>query len=968
VPRLPATEPCLTEREVHDLLAGTLEGARAIGSRTHIDQCDSCRELVAAAASSADSVKPDSIGRYTIERVAGAGAMGIVYEAIDPQLGRRVAIKLLRHERGGDADRLLREARAVAQISHPNVIAVYDSGVADGEVFMVMELIRGITLREWLGQRARPWWEIIDVAIRAGRGIAAVHAAGLVHRDIKPDNILVASDGRILLTDFGLVFVETSQSATLAGNVDLTQTGAVVGTPAYLAPEVLDGEPATASADQFSYCVSLWEALAGERPYLGATLAALREAIDNGPGVLTARGLPRSIAGAIARGLAVSPSARWPSLEALLDELERGLRSHRHTRWIAAGAVALCVAGVTGGLAVSALGSSADTPSCDAGAQELASVWSADIRDRIGAAFARTQVPYAVSTWQALAIVIDDYGKRWVTSYNAACAATHIKHTQSATTLDLRTRCLEQRRGELAATLDVFSAPAAAQIDSAPRSCAALVSPAVCDDVVTLAEVVPMPDALDIRAHVAAAQQTLARAAALYRAGKYQQALELAGGVIAVAERIGYPPLVAEAHVDRANYATALERWDLAKPSLDAALLAAERARDHRTRSDVHLRLAVVALHHDDQKTALVELDRGDAILAGIGAAVRQRAIFADVRGTALGDMGKLPEAVETLERAARLYAEASGPTSLDVAGPMKKLGYIEAQRGDMAVAIKKLERVLAIRIAAQGPDHPEVGITYTDLAFMLRDERRYPEAVKMAEAARANLARTMPDSPEYWEATRSLVGIHRRQGDYAAAEKIAREVLAALEQKSPNDQRTADAIDDLAQTLTHTKGAAAEVLALRKRALDIRFATHAEATHSSVVMAKLALADATAEVGKFADALALYDELLPLGDQPDRPPYLAPAIRLGRGRCLVELHRYADAVRVFERVLAIADPQQVDPSMPATARFGLAMARWGTGEKAAAKAAAAQAKAEAVEIHADELIAGIDDWLAKHP
>jgi eukaryotic-like serine/threonine-protein kinase len=968
VPTQPAAAECLTEREVHDLLAGTLDGARATTSRTHLDHCDSCRELVAAAASSLEGVtKPDSIGRYTIERVAGAGAMGIVYEGVDPQLGRRVAIKLLRDERGRDADRLLREARAVAQISHPNVIAVYDSGVADGEVFMVMELIRGITLREWLAERTRHWSEIVDVAIRAGRGLAAVHAAGLVHRDVKPDNILVASDGRILLTDFGLVFVDTSQSAAVADKIDLTQTGAVVGTPAYLAPEVLDGDAATASADQFSYCVSVWEALAGERPFLGATLATLREAIDNGPGVLSVRGMPRAIAGAIGRGLAVSPAARWPSLDALLAELDRCARSDRRRRWIAIGAGALCVAGLAGGLSVSML-SKSDAPACDSGAQELATVWSPQVRARIGAGFARTQLPYAAATWQALSTVIDDYGKRWITSYNAACAATHIQHTQSALTFDLRSRCLAQRRGELAATLDVFAAPDPAQIDAAPRSFAALVSPAVCDDVATLAEVTPIPDALDIRAHVAAAQQTLARGAALYRAGRYQQALDLATGVIAIAERIGYPPLLAAAHVDRANYATALERWDLVKPSLDAALLAAERGRDHRTRSDVHLRLAVVALHHDDQKTALVELDRGDAILAGIGAAVRQRAIFADVRGTALGDMGKLPEAVEALERAARMYAEASGPTSVDAASPLQKLGYIAAQRGDMAAAVDKLERVLAIRMAAQGPDHPEVGLTYTDLAFMLRDNRRYPEAIKMAEAARANLARSMPDSPEYWEATRSLVGIYRRQGNIAAAEKLAREVLAVLERKAPRDQRTADAIDDLAQTLTHDKQRGEEVLALRKRALDIRLATHDEATHSSVVMAKLALADATAEVGKFADAVTLYDQLMPLVDQPDRPPYLPATVRLGRGRCLVELHRFADATAMFQWVIAHADPSHMDPSIVATARFGLAMAREGAGDHADAKSIAATAKAEATELQATELITTIDAWLASHP
>lgn len=962
------TARCLNERAVHDLLAGTLEGTTAASARTHLDQCDACRELVAAAAATSEVARPDTIGRYAIESVAGAGAMGIVYEAVDPQLGRRVAIKLLRNQRERDADRLLREARAVAQISHPNVIAVHDSGVADGEVFMVMELIRGITLREWLAERPRAWSEIIDVVVRAGRGLAAVHAAGLVHRDVKPDNILVAADGRVLITDFGLAFVEQRQGSGLGAAVDLTQTGAVVGTPAYLAPEVLDGDEATALSDQFSYCVAVYEALTGERPFLGATLAQLRTAIDRGPGVLAAGGLPRAIAAAIGRGLSVSPSARWPSLAVLLDELDRGLRAQRRRRWIAGGVVALGIAGLAGGLAVSALAAENDGPSCDAGAQQLASAWSPEVRDRIGAAFAATRVPYAASTWNALASTIDDYGKRWVASYAGACIATHVRRVQSPDTFELRSRCLDQRRTELAAMLDVFAAPDASQIDSAPRAFATLVSPSACDDVATLAEVAPVPDALDVRTHVTAVEQTLARASALYRAGRYQQALDLAGGVIQVAERIGYPPLIAEAHLERANYATALERWDLTKPSLDAALLAAERGRDHRTRADVHLRLAVVALHHNDQKTALVELDRGDAIIAGVGAAVRQRAIFADVRGTTLGDMGKLPEAVEALERAARLYAEAGGPTNVDLASPYQKLAYIAAQRSDMKAAIEKMQRVLAIRQAAQGPDHPEVGATYTDLAFMLKEEQRYADAAKMAEAARANLARSMPDSPEYWQATRALVGIHRGQGDYASAEKVAREVLAATEKMNPKDQRTADALDDLAQTLTYMPGRGEDVLAYRTRSLDIRLATHADKTHASVVMAKLAVADATAELGRFAGALALYDELMPLADLPDRPPYLAPTIRMGRGRCLVELKRFAEAVPVFEKVIALANPERMDPRTPITAHYGLALARWGAGEHAAARTAAKTAKDQAEKLGAAELVAETTKWLAEHP
>src|SRR5690348_661773 len=230
---------CLDDKVAHGLAAGTLDDATSAAARQHLDTCDSCRDLVAAVATSSESAPaPESIGRYQIASVLGSGAMGVVYEAKDPQLERRVAIKLLR----GDAhrDRLLREARAAAQISHPNVIAVFDAGIADGEVFMAMELIRGRTLRQWLAAEPRTWRAIAEVFVKAGRGLAALHAANLVHRDFKPDNVLVADDGRIIVTDLGLVRIEPGTAPSTAP-LDLTQTGAFVGTPAYSAPEQLAG-------------------------------------------------------------------------------------------------------------------------------------------------------------------------------------------------------------------------------------------------------------------------------------------------------------------------------------------------------------------------------------------------------------------------------------------------------------------------------------------------------------------------------------------------------------------------------------------------------------------------------------------------------------------------------------------------------------------------------------------------------
>ncbi|NVB78608.1 MAG: serine/threonine protein kinase, partial [Kofleriaceae bacterium] len=470
---------CLDDKVAHGLAMGTLDAETSAAARQHIDTCDSCRDLVAAVATEA-APAPEAIGRYQIESVLGSGAMGVVYEAKDPQLERRVAIKLLR----GDAhrDRLLREARAAAQISHPNVIAVFDAGIADGEVFMAMELIRGRTLRQWLADKERTWREIASVCVKAGRGLAAIHRAGLVHRDVKPDNILVADDGRIVVTDLGLVRAEAGGSP-IDGNapIDLTQTGALLGTPAYAAPEQLDGpRDIDARSDQFGYCISVYEALAGARPFDGATLSGLRESIDRGPATLARADVPARIKTALARGLAADPAKRWASMDDLVDELDDVLAPKRRTAWLAVGAAALAVAS---GVALYAVARSrVPGPSCNLGASTIAADWNPDVRASLGNAFAASKVTYAKSSWDAAAKLLDDYASQWARAYDEACAATNVRKMQSAATLELRNQCLERRRVELRALLDVLRAPDATQVDQVSNAIGSLTPPSACGD------------------------------------------------------------------------------------------------------------------------------------------------------------------------------------------------------------------------------------------------------------------------------------------------------------------------------------------------------------------------------------------------------------------------------------------------------------------------------------------------------
>jgi hypothetical protein len=365
--------PAGTECPADDVLGAHL--ARELDDKdtervgAHIDRCNTCRELVVAftrtpltpapsgslASGSIDLSRslPSAFGgRYQLKRLIGTGGMGAVYEALDVNLHRLVALKVLRvapeapHERTEAASRLVREARAMAVLSHRHVVAVYDVGQDAEQVFVAMQLIDGSTLRAWLAAQPRRPLQVLRVLADAGAGLAAAHAAGLVHRDFKPDNVLISRRGTARVTDFGLARRadlladagperrDTDRGSRpiivemLADNHTVTRTGAVVGTPAYMAPEQAQGHASDARADQFSFCVTAWEALYGQRPFAGTTWSEIYANVMRGSITEPPRGsrVPRRVERALRRGLTADPAARFPSMSALLAVLELALR------------------------------------------------------------------------------------------------------------------------------------------------------------------------------------------------------------------------------------------------------------------------------------------------------------------------------------------------------------------------------------------------------------------------------------------------------------------------------------------------------------------------------------------------------------------------------------------------------------------------------------------------------------------
>ena len=379
-----------------------------------------------------------SIGRYLILEKLGEGGMGVVLAAYDPQLDRRVALKLLRAAPGhlDDAmrERVLAEARALARVVHPNIVAVHDAGYDGDELFLVLELVEGATLRGWLEERRRTPREIRDVFVQAGRGLAAAHAAGLVHRDFKPDNVLVGRDGRVRVADFGLARVIDVVGPRPAASADptKTRTGALVGTPAYMAPEQHEGARVDARADQWAFCATLFEALHGTRPFGGGTLDEISSSVRAGK-VAAHRvraEVPGWLQSVAMRGLAVEPAARYPSMDALLAALHDPARRRNRVVAVLAG-VALVAAGGAGGWAWTR----ADREMCRTGASEATAVWNDAARERVRAAFAATGLAHAAASYDRVAARLDGYAEGWAAMRGEACEAVSYTHLTLPTIL-----------------------------------------------------------------------------------------------------------------------------------------------------------------------------------------------------------------------------------------------------------------------------------------------------------------------------------------------------------------------------------------------------------------------------------------------------------------------------------------------------------------------------------------------------
>jgi tetratricopeptide (TPR) repeat protein len=685
----------------------------------------------------------------------------------------------------------MREAQAMARLSHPNVIAVHDVGLHGDQVFVAMELIEGQTLRQWLSDKPRTSREVLEVLLPAGRGLAAAHEVGIVHRDFKPDNVMLARNGSVRVLDFGLARSVTrvapaASVPTSALNRSLT---AVAGTPAYMAPEQLAAQRADARSDQFAFCVTLHEALTGKRPFAGATTQELLAAIRQGyrDGAVEAQ-VPSWLRPIIARGLAAEPAARHASMPALLAELGRDPAAARRRLLLAVGAL----------VAVAAVGALGYQQSrrrasllCRGAEARLADVWDGPRRERVRAAFAATGVPYAADAFDTTARALEHYAEEWKAMHVDACLATRVRGEQSEELLDLRMSCLDQRRDELRALTELFTSADAKTVQRAAQAAYSLSEVSQCANIAALKAPIPPPRDPAARAPVEQMRKRLAETKALVITGKFKDGLRAAQSLVSEARRLQYAPLTAEALLVQGQLQQNLLLGAESEASFRAAMVAAAEGHHETALADGATRLVwttgYLLNRHEEGRFwadfALASIRRlGGNNDNRIGTLMSHLSDVAELEG-------KLDESLTLAQRSVE-QAERTKPGSPSLARKLAMLAHMltELERYDEALVANR--RAIEISEKTEGPNHPDLSRMIGTRGIILTKLKRYDEALELLRRVAALDEAALGPTSLVTALDYSTIGdAYEGMGDYDKAlgnGRHAIEIIEAIKARTP--------------------------------------------------------------------------------------------------------------------------------------------------------------------------------------
>ncbi|WP_163869966.1 protein kinase domain-containing protein [Myxococcus eversor] len=870
---------CPDENTLSGYASGGLDSEGTEAVRQHVSGCSECRSVLAVLGGfQTPSPRVDAgllvtgarVGRYIVLGLLGEGGMGRVHAAYDPELDRKVALKLLNLARLGEGSltqarqRLEREARTMARLSHPHVAHLHDVGEFQGQLFLVMELVEGGTLRRWLSERPRTRREILARFIQAADGLAATHALGISHRDFKPDNVLLTRDGQVRITDFGLANaavlepslgevriidvgpanaatgepsrgevritdVSPTSAATLEpsreaeplvpGTEPLTVTGVFLGTPAYAAPEQLQGARGDARSDQFAFCVALYEALNGQRPFAGATSEELLASMLRQEVRPEKRSVPSWLKAVVRRGLHADPSRRFESMQVLRSRL-----SQESSAWKRS-AVAAVLAGGLVGLGFLVFSPSSATPSeaCQGSERHLAGIWDTSVRESTHLAFLRTEDPLAEASFQAVASTLERWTRDWTLAHQSACEATRVFGEQSEAAMGLRMTCLDQRLGELSRLTVALQGADARTVERGFRLGTSLGGVSRCADVRTLQEAVSPPEDPTVRAEVDAVRAELARANAELLAGHTSEALRIALPARARALATRHRPLEAEAHQLCALLQEDAGAFEDARASLAQGSLAAEAgrhlgvlARVLKSQAWLHgyglgrtpeawpflqraravaetLRDAELDTMLDHVQAELLEQEgrfseaepllRASLETATTRGQTHARAELSGRLGLLARQQGRLLEAKRWQEEALRLHEEHFGPAHRDTGRALANLGGTLALLGELSRAEAVLQRALTILRKTLGEENLSVARTLSNLALVYFEWGHGAQAREAADGSWAVARKSVAaDSPVLMGMASNRLGVLGEQGERPLELEHVRRVLAHRE------------------------------------------------------------------------------------------------------------------------------------------------------------------------------------------
>ncbi len=901
------------------------------------------------------------VGRFLVLYRLGRGGMGEVYAAYDPELDRKVAVKFLRHEIDSRQARELqrREAKAMAQLRHRNVVAVYDVGEHRERTFIAMELVDGQTLRDWLSGGDRRWRQVLEVFLRAGRGLEAAHAADIVHRDFKPSNVMVTGDLQARVMDFGLAGVE----AIADRGQEHDRSSRTPGTPAYLAPERADGAPGDARSDQFSFCVALYRALYGEPPYVPPVGARRQVAAgtDESTGTVAAshptrhevspaaagtpairppvagRGVPGWLRKALLRGLDLEPEERFATMDGLLTALDPGRRRARELRLLAV------VGLILGALTVAWVASRSRTPPpCGDASPRLAGIWDAGRKQAIRTAFAGADNRLGEDTFGRIEGTLDDYTRNWLAMHREACEATRVRGEQSERMLDLRMVCLDGRLAELGALTRIFAAASSEILFEAVSSAQELSSLRRCADRAALDGLMLPPADPRARAEIERMRAVTEEQAVRLRThqpvddGALEQSIE-------AARRHGYAPLESRTLYIRAGYQThEIEDPGAALESYHAALVAAIAGGDHPQQLRVYSQLVFLTGYiQRDVEAARGWQQLAEAALTSLGPGHDEDEYVAETSIAMLAwANGDFEEAYRRRQRALELGERLWGADDPQVGKPLTDLATMVMELGRTGEAATLLERAAALNEQGYGPNHPILARTLHNLASLHADAGDYVKALSevrrvVAILEGANSRHRNLTFPLLLEGE-LLVKLDRPEDARLVAERCAALAREGFGEEHP---LVAPAFANLGEValLQGRPDEAHDYFILARKVCETLPPDHRDHIHSLLEIGRAEL-----DRGRPAAARELLEKALPLAASAVLAEHDQRTLQIALGRAYLELGEPARAQPVLESAFEIGRPE-VDPALAAEARFALARSL-GTGEAARAVELARQA------------------------